>query len=61
MVDPELDSDDHRGAGRRQTDQVIATGDRRQREGERNRGELHRPLQAGQAVQAPDRERRAAI
>ena len=49
------------GAGRGQADQVIAAGDRRQRESERNRGELHHPLEPGQAVEAPDGERRAAI
>jgi len=61
MVDPELDGDDHRCAPRGEADQVVATGDRRQREGQRDRGELHNQLKPGQVVQPPNRERRAAV
>jgi hypothetical protein len=61
VIDPQLHGDDHGGACRGEADQVIAAGDRRQHESERNRGELRHPLEPGQAVQAPNGERRAAV
>jgi hypothetical protein len=51
---PELCGDHHRGAPRSQANEIVPARDDRQRDGKRDRGELHHPLEPWQAIQAPD-------
>ena len=62
MFDPELLGDDHRGAGRRQADQVGTAGAATaSASASTTASDLDDALQSLQPVQPPDRERRAAI